>query len=269
MKKRIRGFASISRWRAVIACYLLTSLSAVFVLAQPKTEYVFLVTIDGLRWQELFTGADSSLMNENRGGVQGVERLKERFWREIAQERRRALMPFFWAELMKDGIVYGNRNLGSDAMLTNEYRVSLPGYAELLAGFAQREIVNNDPKQVPATTILEFVREELNLDGDKVAVFASWDRFPYVVSKEAGRVYCNAAHTAATDGELTLQQRFLNKVQKEALSPWNGVRLDAFTFYHAMEYLERALAMGEIDASVSGQDDIRDCDRSWPRKQRD
>lgn len=239
MKKCFRWIALSVQWRMVLACYLLTSFSAVLLLAQPKTENVFLITIDGLRWQELFTGADSSLMNEKRGGVQTVERLEERFWRETAQERREALMPFFWKELMKNGLVYGNRNLGSEVMLTNEYRVSLPGYAELLAGFAQKEIVNNDPKQIQATTILEFVQKELRLDKDKVAVFASWDRFPYAVSKESGAIYCNAAYTAVVDEKLTERQRFLNKLQEEALSPWNGVRLDAFTFYHGMEYVKK------------------------------
>ncbi len=223
----------------MIACCLLTSLSAVVVLAQRKTENVFLITIDGLRWQELFTGADSSLMNDKGGGVQGVERLNGRFWRGAAQERREALMPFFWQELMENGLVYGNRNLGSEAKLTNEYRVSLPGYAELLAGFAQKEIVNNDPKQIPVTTILEFVQKELYLDRYEVAVFASWDQFSYVVSKEPDAIFCNSGYMPVADTGLTERQRFLNRMQEEAQSPWNGSRLDVFTFYHAREYLQK------------------------------
>jgi hypothetical protein len=39
-------------------------------LAQQKTrtQNVFLVLVDGLRWQEVFTGADSMLMNKADGG---------------------------------------------------------------------------------------------------------------------------------------------------------------------------------------------------------
>ncbi len=41
--------------------------------AQPRqTENVFLVMTDGLRWQEVYSGAEESLLTENPGGVKDV-----------------------------------------------------------------------------------------------------------------------------------------------------------------------------------------------------
>ena len=56
------------------------------VQAQRKTENVILVTLDGLRWQETFLGADNRLMNKG-AGVRDVEGLKKRFWAESESER--------------------------------------------------------------------------------------------------------------------------------------------------------------------------------------
>jgi len=34
-----------------------------------KTRNVVLIVLDGVRWQEVFTGADSTLLNSEHGGV--------------------------------------------------------------------------------------------------------------------------------------------------------------------------------------------------------
>ena len=84
-------------------------------LATPKTfsaENVFLVTLDGLRWQELFTGADAELMGDEKF-VRSPDALAEKFWRETPAQRRHALMPFMWSTVVDSGVIYGNRALGS------------------------------------------------------------------------------------------------------------------------------------------------------------
>ncbi|HBO50828.1 MAG TPA: hypothetical protein DD471_02505, partial [Planctomycetes bacterium] len=48
-----------------------------------KTEYVVLITIDGLRNEELFGGADSKLVNNSkRSGAESPSKLKKKYWRE-------------------------------------------------------------------------------------------------------------------------------------------------------------------------------------------
>ena len=58
-----------------------------------KTRNIILVTTDGLRWQEVFGGADPSLMDES-GGVKDPNALRVAFHRESPAERREALLPF-------------------------------------------------------------------------------------------------------------------------------------------------------------------------------
>ena len=73
-----------------------------------KAENVIVVTLDGFRWQELFEGADESFMDAKQGGVRDIAGLKKRYLRDKAEERRQALMPFFWGTIAKKGQVFGN-----------------------------------------------------------------------------------------------------------------------------------------------------------------
>src|SRR5450755_4092733 len=72
-----------------------------------KTRNVILVVSDGLRWQEVFRGAEAELLNKEHGGVEDVEGIKRDFWRETPDERREALMPFLWSAVKRGGRLYG------------------------------------------------------------------------------------------------------------------------------------------------------------------
>ncbi len=55
-----------------------------------KTQNVVLIVSDGLRWQEVFTGADR-LLNDKAGGSWVSEaELRKRYWRDDAAARRAA-----------------------------------------------------------------------------------------------------------------------------------------------------------------------------------
>src|SRR5262245_44463176 len=67
-----------------------------------KTQRILWIMTDGLRWQEVFQGAElSQFTKENRAS--DPEKLKQEFWRETAKERRELLMPFFWSVIAKNG----------------------------------------------------------------------------------------------------------------------------------------------------------------------
>jgi hypothetical protein len=146
-----------------------------------ETSRVILITLDGLRWQELFTGADPKLIH-NTEFVQDTTGLKERFWRATAEERRKALFPFFWNEIQKMGQIHGNRMLGSKVDLTNKMWFSYPGYNEILTGKADDErITSNDKIDNPNVTVLEIAQESDSFKGG-AAAFGSWDVFPYIIN---------------------------------------------------------------------------------------
>src|SRR5688572_66459 len=88
-----------------------------------QTKNVILVTTDGLRWQEVFSGADPELMNKQNGGIGNTNEVKA-FWHETPEARRRALMPFLWDVIAKKGQVFGNSNKGSTARITNTRKFS-------------------------------------------------------------------------------------------------------------------------------------------------
>src|SRR4051812_37890655 len=62
--------------------------------------HVILVMTDGLRWQEVFRGADESLLVTKRYyNGRSVKELREKYLAATAKERRERLMPFLWNTL--------------------------------------------------------------------------------------------------------------------------------------------------------------------------
>lgn len=234
---------------------ILTPLFLAFALnlctAQQDTKVV-LVTLDGLRWQELFSGADPLLVAHPEF-VHDTTALKERFWRETALERRETLMPFLWKEVSKMGQLHGNRNLGSQVDLTNTMWFSYPGYNEILTGSPDdARITSNDKINNPNTTILEIAQNDPRYKG-KVAAFGSWDVFPYIINEDRSGVPVNAGFELAAGNNLSERELFLNELQPKIPSPWSTVRLDAFTHHYALEHMKKAhpefiyIAYGETD----------------------
>src|SRR5271154_2461065 len=101
----------------------------------PKTKNVFIITTDGFRWQEVFNGADSAIVNDPEF-VQDTSVIKELHWDENREERRKKLMPFFWSGIGKKGQLYGNRSLNNDVNVKNIFKISDPGHNEILTGYA-------------------------------------------------------------------------------------------------------------------------------------
>lgn len=238
-----------------ISTLLLFVFSVSLGQAQPKelsTEHVILVTLDGLRWQEVFTGADSTLVR-SEDYVENVDALVERFWRETSGARREALMPFFWDVLASQGQVYGNRKRGCSVSVANDMVFSYPGYNEILTGAADDgRIDSNQKKPNPNVTVLEFINQQNGFKGE-VAAFGSWDGFPYIINEQRSGVPVNAGFESANGDDLTQRQQFLNRLQQRVPSPWSTVRLDAFTQGYALEYFKKHqprllyVAYGETD----------------------
>lgn len=234
-----------------LSLIVLFSLSIICVVSAQNTENVFLITLDGLRWQELFYGADSLLINDS-GYVEDPEGLTEQFWKNDYVDRKQTLMPFIWSTIAAEGQIYGNRRFGNKVNCSNKQWFSYPGYNEILTGFADDDrITSNDKINNPNVTVLEFLNKRKDLN-QKVVAFASWDVFPFIINERRSGVKVNAgfekAEINATDNEV-----LLNKLQGEVRGPWNAVRLDVFTHHYAMEELKKNsprvlyIAYGETD----------------------
>lgn len=235
-------------------CLLIVFSITIQAQEQRKSDesYVVLITLDGLRWQELFTGADKKLV-ANEDYVKNIDELKILFWKNSAQERRSTLMPFIWSKINEQGQIHGNRLLGSKMNLTNTHWFSYPGYNEILTGIADnKRIISNDKIPNPNHTILEIANNTEAFKG-QVAAFGSWDVFQSIINEKRSGVPLNAGFDSAEGLYLTQNEMYLNKLQKLTPSPWGSVRLDVFTHHYAMEYMKKKhpklmyISYGETD----------------------
>ena len=204
-----------------------------------KTKHLILVTSDGVRWQDVFGGMDPILKDGKSAGMADAKELREKLWKPTPEERRKALMPFFWGTLAPKGIVLGNVNKGSSVQVANRYRFSYPGYSEILTGRAlDGQVKSNDDIQNPTPTFLEFVRRKWNLSPEQVALFASWETFQFIGEHTPGSIFINAGLRDPKMARVPERMREITRMQYDALTPWDSARHDAFTFEMALEYLK-------------------------------
>jgi hypothetical protein len=202
-----------------------------------KTENVILVTLDGIRWQEMFTGADETLLNKDRGGVPKNSDIPKRFGRSTPKERRSALFPFLWGTVAKRGQILGNPLAKSPGRVTNGLNFSYPGYSELLCGFADPKIDSNDKSPNPNVTFLEWLNAKPEFNG-RVAAFTSWDVFPFIINSERSKLPVNGGLVPLRDVAETDEVKLLNRLIAETPLAGEDVRPDALTFHAARIYLK-------------------------------
>jgi hypothetical protein len=235
----------------VIAAFACLASDPVAGQSARRTDRVILITLDGMRWQEVFRGADPALTRDERY-VSDTTALRAEFWADDPIDRRQKLMPFFWEHVAVRGRLYGNRDEGSMVDVSNGMWFSYPGYNEILTGFADDRIDSNAKRPNANRTVLEVLAGQPEFAG-KVAAFGSWDVFPYIINETRSGVPVNAGFETAAGYRLSDRELFLNELQEQIPSPWSSVRLDAFTHHYALEYLKRErprvmyIAYGETD----------------------
>ena len=204
-----------------------------------QVDNVILFTVDGVRWQEVFAGADEALLTEEAGGVGDVDSLREEFWRTTAEQRRRALMPFLWDVIVPSGQLFGNVRRGSEVRVTNGHNFSYPGYHEMLGGFPDPRIDSNAKILNPNPNVLEWIARQPGFEG-RVAAFTAWDVFPYILNEPRAGITVNAGWEPLDDVPLTPRQELINQLMRNSLHQSEGARSDELTFFAAMEYLQKA-----------------------------
>ncbi|MPZ16350.1 MAG: phosphoglyceromutase [Luteitalea sp.] len=225
--------------------------------AQPTVRNVILITMDGVRVEEIFGGLDLAVLESTlEKGVELEEQpAYEKYWAATPEERRVKLMPFFWQTLMRQhGSIAGNRARGSRVWITNRHGFSYPGYSEILVGEAHDEIDSNDKTFYPYPTVLEFLRQRLGRTDRSVAMFGSWETFNWIVQRKERQIFVNAGYEDYDAPGAVIDA--LNTLQHEARGDADDDRLDAFTFRFAMAHLRRHrprvlyLAFSETDVDA-------------------
>lgn len=236
------------------SCVLIAaSLPSAEIPRQGQTRNVVLVTLDGVRWQEVFSGADSAILADTtRTPRRASTAMREALWRESAEERRMALFPFLWGTVAVQGQVFGGPGTAG-ARLTNGLRFSYPGYHEMLAGFPDPRIDANDHGPNPNVTVFEWLHREREFRG-RVAAVATWDVFRDIFNAERSGILVNAAWAPLELPRPGERQRQLNELNARLPRPFgDGERFDALAFAAAREVLVRVrprllfLGLGETD----------------------
>jgi hypothetical protein len=213
---------------------LILLLKITFVHAQVhKTENIIIVTLDGMRWQEVFGGVDSAIIN-NPQFTHGKDAVNAAFWDADATVRRKKLFPFLWTTVLQGGQLYGNRNIGNQVNNANPYKFSYPGYNEIFTGYPDTAVNSNDKILNKNTNVLEFINKQKEYHG-KIAAFSSWDVFPYILNKWRSGIYVNSDIDTLRFDNRELQ--LLNEMQLLASKPL-GLRLDLLTYFAGKEYLK-------------------------------
>jgi hypothetical protein len=149
---------------------------AVVPASAAPADAVVLVTLDGVRWQEVFHGVDAQLAARD-----GLPR--------AAVVPAATLMPNVRRLFFDGGVVLGAPGRGAGIGALGPRYVSLPAYVELMTG-ARSTCWSNDCDPVIGWTVAEELRGEAP---GAAAVFASWERIaavfpePGTLAVQAGR----------------------------------------------------------------------------------
>ena len=198
-----------------------------------KTENLVIITLDGMRWQEVFGGIDPAILKDKRFTKDSAG-LVARFWSDDFAERRRKLFPFLWGTVAQKGQLYGDRTIGSNVDNANPYKFSYPGYNEIFTGYPDTAVNSNDKILNRNTNVLEYINKQKGYAG-KIAVFTTWDVFPYILNKWRSGIYVNSDVDSLMFDNRELQ--LINDIQFLSTRPL-GVRPDVLTYIAAREYLK-------------------------------
>jgi hypothetical protein len=199
-----------------------------------KTRNVILVIGDGVRWQEVFTGADPLLLNDKAGGSWApAAELKQKYWNDDPEVRRRLLFPFLWSTVAVQGQLFGNQQKDSVARVTNAMWFSYPGYNEMSSGIADPRINSNEFGPNPNVTVFEWLNSTPEFAG-KVEIFGTWSVFADIFNEERSKLPVRAGATLVDAGDLTPRGRLLTEIYQtttrlEGSDPYEAAHLvDAF-----------------------------------------
>ena len=197
----------------------------------PAPRSVVVITIDGLRWQEMFGGADRDYFKKEKDGSPGAA--EKRFWRATADERRRTLMPFMWTTIAAKGQIFGDPSRQSRVHVTNGLWFSYPGYNEMLAGVSDPRIDSNDKVPNPNVTVLEWLNGRPAFKG-RVVAFGSWDVLPSIVNSARSGVPVGSGFTPVP-APRTDRERAINELAADLPAYWSYGPFDAPIVYAALE----------------------------------
>ena len=200
-----------------------------------KDPRLIIITIDGLRWQEVFMGADTLLSNDSKLS-RDVNIVKKNYLRPTEEERRAVLMPFVWNTIARKGLIIGSRNKNSQMQVANKTNISYPGYCEMMTGMVDEAITRNDPVDNPHHNVLEAAQQDARYQGS-VVMYGSWKSTRFAIHNEQAGIPASVAYEPNIARRQTPRLQMLDRMQDGMPHYWGSERFDAFTYAYALETL--------------------------------
>ena len=195
------------------------------VAPRRRTDNVVLIVTDGLRWQEVFRGAEAALVSEKPGGVEDVAATKRAFWRDSTKERREALLPFLWSVVASQGQLWGNADAGAPAQVANRMRFSYPGYNEIITGAPDPRIDANEYGPNPNVSVFEWLNAMPEFRG-RVEVVGSWDAFPRIFNRDRSGLPMKTGWDTPFPDAATPTRTLLNTLYRTTTHEFSDMPLD-------------------------------------------
>lgn len=206
--------------------------------AQGRTRNVILIVSDGVRWQEIFHGADPSLLNYQSGGSWEPEaELRRKFWNDDEQARRKMLFPFLWSVVAQQGQVLGNQEKGSIARVSNGMAFSYPGYNEMVTGHPDPQINSNSFGPNPNISVFEWMNGKPEFR-NKVAVFGTWEVFKNIFNEPRSHLFMQAGWDLPQTEEHGPRQELLNQLFRTTTHLEEDDLWDSFLQVPLLDYLK-------------------------------
>ena len=191
---------------------------------------VVLVVLDGVRWQEVFGGADRAVARQH-GVNPGT-------W-----PNARALMPNLQRMIEVEGMALGAPGHGPEITTGGTQRISLPSYREIFTGRSDPLCQSNECAQPLGRTVAYDVYD-VGGPGD-VAVIASWSNIARAASADSSRFVLTTGRKVVGLGDVLrsdpVTASLLDAGSRASAFPGEGeYRPDSITERIALRYLATA-----------------------------
>lgn len=203
---------------------------------QSERRLIFVV-IDGVRWQEVFRGADPRIAGDLRRD-RDPARIRRAY---LADDRpAQALTPFLHSLPAQGGVLTGDRDHDTCLRVGNRYWFSYPGYNEMLTGRTDSWANTNDAVPNPDISFLEWANRQPGYAG-RVRAYATWDNFRNILSTGRSGIPVNAPArplpaSGPADGDARTHAMALRSVNEEDPAVLFVVYGDSDHFAHIGRY---------------------------------
>ena len=222
-----------------LVALMMASSEAVYAESvKAPAHYVILVTLDGVRVQEIFGGLDETIaVHDEQKVYSDMAAMRARFGADTPEARREALLPFFWKTLAPQGMVLGNPAYGNHVRVQNRVQWSTPGYTEMLTGRPRPEVTDNEHRRYGYTTALEHARAALGLAYQQVAQIGSSETYTLAAASRDDAFLMVGAYDSVPAPWGTPKIDELAALRRQVLGLWEEGSNDTLTFRMAQAYV--------------------------------